>query len=385
MAPAPNTGTATAAPSAVGTITLVGGAKGEQSPETLAALNGGAARLAGMLPAFRPVDQLFFTLKHVLPAMILQYISQTAASSQPASGADEASQWTVKTVAAVYAATYILLGLNTTKFLAAFSHKWGYLDRDVERNGRKAETIGYSSLSATFIISSVARIAAGAYFYRSSIGAPSLSLSLPFKMSLYAIIFDFFYYAYHRLQHSSLIPGLRALHMAGEHRATDSHPTPGMVTLQSRPTSHLDPVRAVGLHLAAMSVFSYVPITFGFHEWFYVTCAMLYTELYCLSGARVHSEACTTALLVRWTGDRTLNPINPLPRLTQFDKNNEDTDQHYLAAVSDKKLKLANFGQQSRVWDDIFGTVTDRLECRELSINWSLSASDRVPHFMKST
>jgi len=158
-----------------------------------------------------------------------------------------------------------------------------------------------------------------------------LSLWTPVKIGIFEIALDYWFYLYHRSTHE--FDSLWWIHR--QHHAT-KHPTPILSILA-------DDVQEVIEVMTVPFLASLVAPRLSFVEtWFAIT-YLLYVEAMGHSGVRSY-----------WAHPLLSPVLGPLGMELAV----EDHDLHHRFGKSGK-----NYGKQTRIWDKIFGTVGERIEC----------------------
>eukprot|EP01117_Protostelium_nocturnum_P010033 TRINITY_DN3577_c0_g2_i1.p1 TRINITY_DN3577_c0_g2~~TRINITY_DN3577_c0_g2_i1.p1 ORF type:complete len:355 (+),score=114.78 TRINITY_DN3577_c0_g2_i1:119-1183(+) len=151
----------------------------------------------------------------------------------------------------------------------------------------------------------------------------------PFKVALWALALDFWFYMYHRAVHN--VPILWKFH--AKHHST-KHPTPLQAILADGPQEFIE--------IAFIPFLATLLVPMNSYELWFTMCTTAYVEALGHSGARAH-----------W-GHPLLHPIlDPLGLALVI----EDHDLHHRMGKSGK-----NYGKQSLVFDRLFGTVGERIE-----------------------
>ncbi|KIW03437.1 uncharacterized protein PV09_05207 [Verruconis gallopava] len=169
---------------------------------------------------------------------------------------------------------------------------------------------------------------------------------LPIEIGLYGIILDFWFYWYHRLMHD--VDWLWRYHRT--HHLT-KHPNP-LLTLYADTEQEI-------MDIAGIPLLTYVTMKYGmgmpmgFYEWWIAHMYVVFSELFGHSGVRVlGSPPSTLTWLLRWTGTELVI---------------EDHDLHHRKGWK----KSFNYGKQTRLWDVIFGTARDRIECIPKNLDYN--------------
>ena len=150
------------------------------------------------------------------------------------------------------------------------------------------------------------------------------------KIGLWLIVFDFFFYCYHRTVH--IVPWLWKIHSL--HHCT-KHPTP----LQSILAGDIQDLIEIFLIPFAASLV--VPLTA--HEFWIGQCILIYTEAGGHTGIRAY-----------WPHPILYEVLRPFGMELCI----EDHDLHHRYGKSGM-----NYGKQTRIFDRLFDTVSERVEC----------------------
>jgi sterol desaturase/sphingolipid hydroxylase (fatty acid hydroxylase superfamily) len=150
------------------------------------------------------------------------------------------------------------------------------------------------------------------------------------KISLWLISLDFFFYCYHRACHT--VPFLWKIHSL--HHCT-KHPTP----IQSILAGDIQEI--IEIFLVPLVASLVVPLTA--HEFWIAQCILLFIEATGHSGIRAYWPHVILYEVLR--------PFN-------MELCIEDHDLHHRLGKSGM-----NYGKQTRIFDRIFGTTSERVEC----------------------
>lgn len=244
-----------------------------------------------------------------------------------------------------YAMAFKFIAIHELHALRKVGHKTGFLDGDThERDG--VPDVGVSKTVISLLLTSFSRPLFTVFLTYRADKLPSETnwLWLPFEAGLYGIILDFWFYWYHRLMHE--LPGLWKYHRT--HHLT-KQPNP-LLTLYADNEQELFDIAGIPL----LTFFSMRAMGFpmGFYEWWVGHQFVVFAELAGHSGLRVHAEP--------------PNPLTFLLRMFDCELIIEDHDMHHRQGWRTS----GNYGKQTRLWDRIFGTCKDRIECREDNIDW---------------
>lgn len=169
---------------------------------------------------------------------------------------------------------------------------------------------------------------------------------LPLEAGLYGIILDFWFYWYHRVMHDndSLWKHHRTHHLT-------KHPNPLLTLYADEPQEFFDIAVIPFLTWATMKLMG---MPMGFYEWWVCSQYVIFSELVGHSGLRIHLIAPN---LFSW-----------LLEYFNCELIIEDHDLHHRTGWR----KSHNYGKQTRLWDQIFGTFRKegRIETTPESIDY---------------
>ncbi|KIS69997.1 uncharacterized protein UMAG_05070 [Mycosarcoma maydis] len=234
----------------------------------------------------------------------------------------------------VYWATYTsLFGINVLHSTRRVAQKIGYLQPHRNRDGIPDHRV--REVMQSLIFTALLRPAAATWFIYDPLASPSLSVWLPLLIPAFAIGVDFWFYWYHRAMHE--IGWLWRFHKT-HHLA--KLPTP-ILTLYADSVQELFDILVIPI-LSYLTISMVLP--FGYYDW--MVC-WSYVEVLELIG---HSG-------IRCAGTSPAFDLLPLARL-DMDIVVEDHDLHH----SQGWKKSGNYGKQTRIFDQLFGTVLPRVE-----------------------
>lgn len=245
-----------------------------------------------------------------------------------------------------YSLAFKLNAIRELHLLRQMGEQTGFLDGDVhERDGVPDASVFkvFRSLVSTSTIRPVFTVFL-AYQVNKAPASMQLYL-LPLETGLYAIILDFWFYWYHRLMHC--VEGLWQYHRT--HHLT-KHPNP-LLTLYADTEQEIFDI--AGIPLLAYFTMKLMGFPMGFYEWWVCHQYIVWAELAGHSGLRM---AATPP-----------NPFNWMLRMFSAELIIEDHDLHHRKGWKTS----ANYGKQTRLWDRIFGTCRDRVECYHENIEWN--------------
>jgi sterol desaturase/sphingolipid hydroxylase (fatty acid hydroxylase superfamily) len=157
----------------------------------------------------------------------------------------------------------------------------------------------------------------------------TISWAFPIKIGLWLIALDFFFYSYHRAVHT--FPFLWKYH--SKHHST-KHPTPLQAILAD------DVQEIIEIFLIPLAASLVMPLSA--HEFWIAQCILMYIEGMGHSGTRVY-----------WTHPLLGEVLRPFGMELTI----EDHDLHHRYGKSGK-----NYGKQTRIFDRIFNTISERVE-----------------------
>ncbi|KAF9890495.1 hypothetical protein FE257_005900 [Aspergillus nanangensis] len=249
-----------------------------------------------------------------------------------------------------YSVAFKLIAIHELHVLRRLGHFLGFLDGDEHvRDG--VPDIGVYKVFQSLVTTSTFRPIFTVFFsYRASLGPSSISWAwLPLEIGLYGIILDFWFYWYHRVMHE--FDGLWKYHRT--HHLT-KHPNPLLTLYADTEQEFFD---IAGIPLMTYFTMKFMGMPMGFYEWWVCHQYVVFAELAGHSGLRVVT-----------------NPPNTLTWLLKmFDAELviEDHDIHHRKGWK----KSANYGKQTRLWDRMFGTCGERIECYKENIDYDQKIS----------
>ncbi|PLB40425.1 sterol desaturase family protein [Aspergillus candidus] len=246
-----------------------------------------------------------------------------------------------------YSAAHSLVSLHGLRILCRLGHTLGYLESwkrprdDVPVN--QVNRIMLSLISMYFV-----RPILPFYFtyHPYQLPLPSISWWRLFPaIGTYSLVLDFWFYWYHRAMHE--VRFLRRYHRA--HHASH-HPSTlllvsfdaeeGLFNIVVIPLLTWLSLRAVGWSL-------------GFYEWWVCNGYVAFSEFGGHGGLRVYAPA--------------PSPFNPVLQGLGAELIMEDHDVHHRLGWG---RSSGNYGKLTRVWDCVFGTCLERIECVEGNIDF---------------
>lgn len=224
-------------------------------------------------------------------------------------------------------------------------HRYGFLDGD--KFARDNVPDGHVSKVATSLISTASfrPMMFLMLTYRYSQAPVDMNWKwLPLEVSLYGIVLDFYFYWYHRMMHDN--DGLWKLHRT--HHLT-KHPNPLLTLYADEPQEFFD---IAVIPLLAWGTLKLMGMPMDFYAWWICSQYVVFSELVGHSGLRIHLIA--------------PNPLSWLLEMFNCELIIEDHDLHHRTGWK----KSHNYGKQTRLWDQIFGTFKGRIETVDANIDY---------------
>ena len=235
-----------------------------------------------------------------------------------------------------YHLAFVTFTIRLIKHLTRLMDKFGTFDEHNRPRDYVPDRYVFR-LILSVLIYTVARTAGGLMLGGYDRYAPpslghTISWLFPIKIGLWLISLDFFFYSYHRAVHT--FPFLWKYH--SKHHAT-KHPTPLQAILAD------DIQEMIEIFLIPLAASLVMPLSA--HEFWITQCVLMYIEGMGHSGTRAH-----------WT-----HPIlGEVLRPFGMDLTIEDHDLHHRYGKNGK-----NYGKQTRIFDRIFNTISERVEGTE--------------------
>ncbi|KAG9258451.1 uncharacterized protein F5Z01DRAFT_196789 [Emericellopsis atlantica] len=238
--------------------------------------------------------------------------------------------------------------------LRRLGHTWGYLDGDQhERDG--VPDVGVGKIAASLYKTTGSRMALAAFLSYNPLVSPADVISdwqwwarLSIQIGLYSILLDFWFYWYHRAMHD--VSSLWKFHR--KHHLT-KHPNALLSAYADHEQEFFD---MVGVPFATCMTMWAIGLRLGFYEWWVCHQFVAFTEVWGHSGLRVHLSPPST--------------MNWLLEMFDCEIVVEDHDLHHRKGWR----KSHNYGKQTRLWDRIFGTCTERIESIQENIDYEHTA-----------
>lgn len=249
----------------------------------------------------------------------------------------------------LYGSCYVFTAMHEIRLLRRLSYKYGCLDGDVhDRDGLPNTGVGkvvgemfkgFGLRMAMAIVLSYNPEVTPLFAFGCLQAWPRFLL----KLSTFGVVLDFFFYSYHRACHE--IPFLWKYHRT-HHLA--KHP---ITVLAGFSDDEQELVESTIVPLLTYFTLSIVGLELNFYEWWVCFSYLTYSELFGHSGLRAH-------FIVP-------SPISGILGLLGMELSVEDHDLHHRKGWK----KSFNYGKQTRVWDRLFGTCTDRLEAKASNLD----------------
>ncbi|KAF9517651.1 hypothetical protein BS47DRAFT_1389631 [Hydnum rufescens UP504] len=185
---------------------------------------------------------------------------------------------------------------------------------------------------------------------------PHITPWLPVHMFLYTIILDFWYYITHRAMYEvdvrhefflfiilARVLSTQFLWRFPKTHHKKKHPS----SLLASFSDHEEEV----LYFVAVPMLTYTTYLVDFFTLWITSVCILYLEVVEHSGVHVYQQQPITGPILRFFG---------------MDLIDEDHDLHHRNGWA----KSSNYGKQTRVWDEVFGTMQPRQEMVDENVDW---------------
>ncbi|CAG7945232.1 unnamed protein product [Penicillium nalgiovense] len=262
--------------------------------------------------------------------------------------------FTGRTMGPITAFNFYFFAFNATviyqvHILRRLGHKYGFLDGDKHaRDG--VPDVGVAKVVTSLYKTTGSRMILSTFLSYNQSQRPSQMswVWLPLEIGLYGIVLDFWFYWYHRLMHD--VSYLWKYHRT--HHLT-KHPNPLLAAYADHEQEFFDMVGVPVMTYFSLKLFG---LPMGFYEWWICHEYVAFAEVFGHSGLRIHSGVPST---MGWL-------------LQMFDAEIviEDHDLHHRKGWR----KSHNYGKQTRLWDRIFGTCTERIESVKGNIDYENTA-----------
>lgn len=253
---------------------------------------------------------------------------------------------------ALYGGWLNITALREIQVIKNLGHIYGYLDGD--KHGRDGvPDVRVREVVTSLVMTSLTRpLMAFLMAWDASKGPESL-LGWPLvwlfiELTAYPIMIDFWFYWYHRAMHD--VPWLWQFHRT--HHLT-KHPNTLLSLYADGWQELFDIVVIPVLAFYSCRLFG---LPMGFYESWICHEYVIFIELFGHSGLRVRGSPALSAA--------------PLLKYFNMELVIEDHDLHHRTGWK----KSHNYGKQTRFWDTIFGTKTERIESREENVDYNVTA-----------
>jgi sterol desaturase/sphingolipid hydroxylase (fatty acid hydroxylase superfamily) len=232
-----------------------------------------------------------------------------------------------------YHLAFVVFTLRLIKHLTYYMDLYGTFDEHNRPRDYVADK-DVTRLLLSVLVYTIARTGGGLILGGYNRYAPpslgdTISWAFPIKIGLWLIALDFFFYSYHRSVHT--FPFLWKYH--SKHHAT-KHPTPMQAILAD------DVQEIIEIFLIPLAASLVMPLSA--HEFWIAQCILMYIEGMGHSGVRAY-----------WTHPLLGEVLRPFGMELTI----EDHDLHHRYGKSGK-----NYGKQTRIFDRIFNTISERVE-----------------------
>lgn len=246
------------------------------------------------------------------------------------------------------------IAIHQLRLMRKLGHIHGFLDGDKHaRDGVPDNAVKktFLSLLSTVVFRPLLMMV---LTYKSNKAPASINLAwLPVEICLYPIATDFWFYWYHRLMHE--VGFLWKFHRT--HHLT-KHPN-ALLTIFADTEQEIFDIAVIPL--LSYGALRGLGLPMGFYEFWLCHQFVIFTEILGHTGLRVHLYAAS--------------PISWLLRALNLELALEDHDLHHRSGWKNSH----NYGKQTRVWDRLFGTCGNRIECKDDNIDYVNTAS--MPFF----
>lgn len=286
-------------------------------------------------------QHLFVIVFGFLPIAIHQLWLSLSGSKSPF------SSWGILLL---YETIYNFVAVHEVNMFRKMAHKYGFFDGDKSaRDGIPDHAAGKLVLSIYKV--TLARIGMAIYLTYDGQTSPMEAMSsrawwawAAVCVGVYPIVLDFWFYWYHRAMHD--VSFLWKFHRTHH---TTKHPNALMTVYADHEQELID---IVGIPLMTYLTMKYMGFPIDFYTWWVCQQYVIYTEIWGHCGVRVHFTPPST---LHWLLTALHSEISI-----------EDHDLHHRKGWR----KSHNYGKQTRLWDQIFGTCIPRIESKDDNIDW---------------
>jgi len=252
---------------------------------------------------------------------------------------------------ALYGAAFNLNGIHLMWTLRRLGHIYGFLDGDKHERDQVPDASVNKVVSALLMTSSVRPLMTLFLAWNNNQGPLDVSWWIVLEVGLYQVVLDFWFYWYHRFMHES--DTLWQYHRT--HHLT-KHPNPLMTLFADHPQEFFD---IVGIPMLTWITLKFFGLPMNFYDWWICHQYVVFLELSGHSGLRIYSAPPTPFRALYWYLGAEICI--------------EDHDLHHRQGWK----RSANYGKQSMLWDQVFGTRAKRIELQKDRVNFN----DRVNLF----
>lgn len=243
-----------------------------------------------------------------------------------------------------YTTSFILICIDEVHLLRDLIHTYGVFDGDKYQRDDVPDN-AVRTLLGSFALVIISRMMVVFLSYNIDQTPGSMNWRrFPLELGVYSVIYDFWFYWFHRLFHE--VDGLWQYHRT-HHLA--KHPNMLLTAYINIEDLFVNIFLVPPLAWGSLSL---IGLPMGFYEWWICTVYITFTEMFGHSGLRVYASS--------------PSPFTWLLRYLDAELIIEDHDLHH----RDGWMKSYNYGKHTRLWDRIFGTCYDRVECLESNIDY---------------
>ncbi|KAL8277825.1 hypothetical protein RQP46_009808 [Phenoliferia psychrophenolica] len=240
-------------------------------------------------------------------------------------------KWPIKVAYPFFVVSFMAFAMCVMARLNHYCVKLGTLDeRNFSRDRTPDQSVNSLAKGVTLYMLVRPGIAFFLYYNKAVDPLTSFSWTYPLRLAAWELVFDYFFYAYHRSSHE--IDSLWFIH---QFHHTTKHPTAILAILAG------DYQEVLEIALVPLAATLLIPMSFS--ELYLTLCYTIYVEMLGHSGVRSN-----------WS-----HPILWILKPLGAELAVEDHDLHHRMGKSGK-----NYGKQSRFWDVVFGTVGERIETK---------------------
>jgi sterol desaturase/sphingolipid hydroxylase (fatty acid hydroxylase superfamily) len=246
---------------------------------------------------------------------------------------------------AFYSLSFKVAAIHHLQLMRWTGHRYGFFDGDKYKRDEVPDQSVSKVANSLLSTSTFRPIMFLMLTYRASQTPASINWAwLPLEVSLYGPILDFWFYWYHRIMHDN--DSLWKYHRT--HHLT-KHPNPLLTLYADEPQELFDIAVIPFLAWASLKLLG---LPMDFYSWWVCSQYVVFAELAGHSGLRIHAIA--------------PNPMSWLLELFECELVIEDHDLHHRTGWK----KSHNYGKQTRLWDKVFGTFRERIECGADNIDY---------------